>query len=189
MHENLSSTHASALVMIVLAGAGLTGAASAQTNPLTPVPIPAPVPAKEAVASIPDTRLWYWDTGGTGAPVVFLHPATGSGLIWGYQQPAFANAGYRVIAYSRRGYGGSDPVPKENPGTAAGDLQNLVDSLGLKKFHLVGSAAGGGIAMDYAHSHPERLLSLVIACAIGGVLDKDYVELSARLRQSNRMLS
>jgi pimeloyl-ACP methyl ester carboxylesterase len=73
-------------------------------------------------------------------------------------------------------------VPKDNPGTAASDLHNLVDMLGLGKFHLVGSAAGGGIAVDYAHSHPERLLSLVIACAIGGVGDKDYVELSARLR-------
>jgi len=51
-----------------------------------------------------------------------------------------AKAGYRVVAYSRRGYGGSDPVPKDNPGTAAGDLQNLADFLGLKKFHLIGSA-------------------------------------------------
>ena len=42
-------------------------------------------------------------TGG-GQPIVLLHPATGSGLIWAYQQPAFVKAGYRVIAYSRRGY-------------------------------------------------------------------------------------
>jgi pimeloyl-ACP methyl ester carboxylesterase len=51
------------------------------------------VAAKEALATLPDTRLWYWDTGGDGTPVVLVHPATGSALIWGYQQPAFAKAG------------------------------------------------------------------------------------------------
>ena len=126
------------------------------------VPLPAPVPAKEALATLPDTRLWYWDTGGDGAPVVLIHPATGSGLIWGYQQPAFAKAGYRVIGYSRRSYYGSDPMPKDRPGIASEDLHNLIEFLGIKKFHAVGSAAGGGVAADYAVSHPDRLLSLVI---------------------------
>jgi pimeloyl-ACP methyl ester carboxylesterase len=73
-------------------------------------------------------------------------------------------------------------VPKENPGTAAEDLHALVEFLRLDKFHLVGSAAGGGIAVDYALSHPERLLSLVVACAIGGVVDKDWVERVEALR-------
>ena len=82
------------------------------------MPLPAPVPAKEALATLPDTRLWYWDTGGDGIPVVLVHPATGSALIWGYQQPAFAKSGYRVIGYSRRSYYGSDPLPKKNPGVA-----------------------------------------------------------------------
>jgi hypothetical protein len=67
------------------------GAAAAQTalrevGALASVPLPQPVPAKEALASLPDTRLWYWDTGGDGAPIVLVHPATGSALIWGYQQ-------------------------------------------------------------------------------------------------------
>ena len=53
-------------------------------NPMRPIPIPAQVPAKDGVAQIPDTRLWYWDTGGQGVPIVLLHPATGSALIWGY---------------------------------------------------------------------------------------------------------
>ena len=69
-------------------------------DPMGPVPIPEQVPAKEGMAALPDTNLGYWDTGGTGEPVVFLHPASGSALIWLYQQPVFAKAGYRVIAYS-----------------------------------------------------------------------------------------
>jgi len=87
-------------------GTGPIETAHGQTvaNPMRPIPIPVQVPAKDGMAQIPDTRLWYWDTGGQGVPIVLLHPATGSALIWGYQQPVLAKAGYRVIAYSRRGY-------------------------------------------------------------------------------------
>ncbi|MGN6718379.1 MAG: alpha/beta fold hydrolase [Candidatus Binatia bacterium] len=132
-------------------------------DPMGPVPIPEQVPVKEGMAALPGTNLGYWDTGGRGEPVVFLHPASGSALIWLYQQPVFAKAGYRVIAYSRRNYYNSDSAPDENPGSASVDLQNLVEYLGLNKFHLVSSAAGGSVAADYALSHAERLLSLTVS--------------------------
>jgi len=132
-------------------------------DPMVTVPIPKQVPAKEGMAELPNTRLGYWDTGGSGEPVVFLHPASGSALIWLYQQPVFVNAGYRVIAYSRRNYYNSDSAPEANPGTGSEDLQSLIKFLGLGKFHLVSSAAGGSVAADYALSHPEHLLSLTVS--------------------------
>jgi pimeloyl-ACP methyl ester carboxylesterase len=152
------------------------------SDPMAPVPMPAQVTAKEGLAGLADTHLWYWDTGGDGVPVVLLHPASGSALIWGYQQPVLARAGYRVIAYSRRGYYGSDPVPKDKPGVASADLQELVELLGLKKFHVVASAAGGSVAADYALSHPERLLSLMIADNSAGVRDGDIAKAAAGIR-------
>ena len=130
---------------------------------MIPVSIPKQAPAKEAMAELAGTRLGYWDTGGAGEPIVLLHPASGSTLVWLYQQPVFSKVGYRVIAYSRRNYYNSDPAPADNPGTASGDLQNFVAFLGLEKFHIVSSAAGGSVAADYALSHPERLLSLTVS--------------------------
>ncbi len=132
-------------------------------DPMVPVPIPEQVPAKEGIAELPNTHLGYLDTGGSGEPVVLLHPASGSALVWLYQQPVFAKAGHRVIAYSRRNYYNSDSAPEENPGTGTEDLQSLIEFLGLEKFHIVGSAAGGSVAADYALSHPERLLSLTVS--------------------------
>src|SRR5262245_48728746 len=85
-------------------------AAAAMRDPMVPMPLPTQAPAKQGIAQPPGTRLAYWDTGGDGQPIVLLHPATGSALIWGYQQPVFARAGYRVIAYSRRGHHNSEPV-------------------------------------------------------------------------------
>jgi pimeloyl-ACP methyl ester carboxylesterase len=167
-------------IVLAFAATLAAGAAAAQT-PVT-LPLPEPVPTKEALASLPDTRLFYWDTGGGGTPVVLVHPATGSALIWGYQQPAFAKAGYRVIGYSRRSYYGSDPLPKDQPGFASQDLHNLIEYLGIAKFHVVGSAAGGGVAADYAVSHPDRLLSLVINSNPAGLSGGDIVKTYESLR-------
>ena len=62
-------------------------------DPMIPVPIPEQVPVNEGMAELPGTRLGYWDTGGSsGESVVLLHPASGSALIWLYQQPVFAKA-------------------------------------------------------------------------------------------------
>jgi pimeloyl-ACP methyl ester carboxylesterase len=148
----------------------------------SPIPVPEQVRANSGFVIAGDSRRHYWDTGGAGIPVVLLHPATGSDRIWAYQQPVFAMEGYRVIAWSRRGHGGSDPVRSEKSGTVVGDLEALARHLGLKRFHLLGCAAGGGLALDYALSHPDRLLSLVVACAVGGIIEPDYAERAHRLR-------
>ena len=144
--------------------------------------LPPQMPAKEGMADLGDVKLAYWDTGGDGQPVVLLHPGTGSHAIWGYQQPVFAKAGFRVISYSRRGYLGSEAGPKDHTGTASGDLGKLMDVLGIGRFHAVGLAAGGITGIDFAISHSSRLHSLVLACTIGGITDPDYAKESAGLR-------
>jgi pimeloyl-ACP methyl ester carboxylesterase len=158
------------------------GVGSAMAQPTANAVVPAQAPAREGLAAIGDTHLWYWDTGGEGTPVVLLHPASGSGLIWGYQQPALVKAGYRVIAYSRRSYLNSDPIAKDRPGIGSADLHGLIEFLGLGKFHLLGSAAGGTIAMDYALSHPDRLLSLTLADNAAGVRDGEIAKAAVGIR-------
>jgi len=166
------------------AASGSAMAMAADDNPMRPVPIPAGVTAMQGYAEVAGTRLWYWDTGGNGVPVVMLHPASGSAEIWSYQQPAFAHAGYRVIAYSRRGYFNSLPVPDTDPGTAAGDLKALADFLDLKAFHIVATAGGCAFANDFALSYPDRLRSMVLASGLGGVTDADYLATVAALTPS-----
>ena len=158
------------------------GAESANAQGTSNALVPQQAPAREGLAPIADTHLWYWDTGGEGAPVVLLHPASGSGLIWGFQQPVLAKAGYRVIGYSRRSYYNSDPLAKDRPGIASADLHGLIEFLGLKKFHVVASAAGGTIATDYVLSHPDRLDSLVIADNSAGVRDGEIAKAANNIR-------
>ena len=112
------------------------------------------------------------DLGG-GTPVVFLHAGSGSSRMWEHQIPAFTAAGYRFIAYDRSGQA-----------AAADELEALAVQLEIERFHLVGTAAGGIVAVDYALSYPQRLKSLVIANSIVGVQDEDYLKMSQRLRPS-----
>ena len=153
-----------------------------------PTPVTAqtaqPATAYEGYAQVPGVRIWYKDTGGNGIPVVFMHAATGSSRVWDYQIPAFTAAGYRLIAYDRRGWGRSEIVATgPQPGTGADDLQALMDHLKIDRFHLVATAAGSSVSLDYAVSFPQRLRSLVMANgALGGFEDKDYQELGRRIR-------
>ncbi len=136
----------------------------------------------EGSAPVPGARIFYLDTGGSGTPVVLLHAATGSVRNWDKQIPAFTAAGFRVIAFDRRGWGRTSVDLGSQPGTAADDLLALLDQLHLDRVHLVGTAAGGFVALDFALSFPKRVRSLTIASSIAGVQDPEYVELGRRLR-------
>jgi pimeloyl-ACP methyl ester carboxylesterase len=137
--------------------------------------------AREGYADLPGVRLWYKDTGGRGIPVVILHSNTGSSQNWDHQIQPFTSAGFRLIAYDRRGWGKSTSDAPQ-PGTAADDLHALMKFLGIDRFHLIGTAGGGFVAFDYALSFPEQLRSLIVVNSIGGVQDADYLELGRRLR-------
>lgn len=125
--------------------------------------------------------VWHEDTGGGGAPVILLHAGTGNSRGWARQLKTFGSAGYRAIAYDRRGYGKTEAA---QGAAAADDLLQLMDHLGLERAHLVGTAAGGIVAFDFALSFPQRVRSLVVANSQGGVQDEEYLQLQRRLRPS-----
>lgn len=143
----------------------------------------APETPRRELASLPGVRLWFTDTGGTGESIVLMHAITGTSESWATQIAAFSKAGYRVIAFDRRGWGRSqaDPASGPQPGHASDDLQSLADHLSLGRFHLVGVAGGGFVALDYAAFHPERLSSLVVAASTGSVSDKEIQDVIARI--------
>ncbi len=134
-------------------------------------------------ARLPGVDLWYNDSGGTGTPIIFLHAASGTSESWVYQVPVLMAAGYRCITYDRRGWGSSKPAHSgEQPGYVSDDLRGFVDHLGLDRFHLVATAAGGIGGLDCALVWPEQVLSLVVASSIGGVQDPEYLQVQHRLR-------
>jgi pimeloyl-ACP methyl ester carboxylesterase len=135
------------------------------------------------VADLAGVRLRYVDTGGSGVPLVLLHANTGTIESWDRQIADFAAAGYRVIAFDRRGWGGSvaDPATGPQPGTVAGDLDMLANDLRLPKFDIVGVAGGGFVALDYAAWKPERVRAMVVAATSGQMAEAEMKDFSRRI--------
>jgi pimeloyl-ACP methyl ester carboxylesterase len=174
---------------VALAGGGISATAAVVTDaepaelpePVKVIPVPPQAPAVEGLLDVGGAHLWFWDTGGKGIPVVLSHPATGSGATWGYQQPAFAEAGYRVIGYSRRGHFKSTISDAQAGVTDLADLRQLVDHLGISRFHLLGSAAGAFLAAQFAVTYPQNLASVVLSSSLISIQDREYQDLIARL--------
>lgn len=113
-------------------------------------------------------RLHVEDSGGTGRPVILIHGWPLSADSWKAQVPVLRDAGYRVIAYDRRGFGRSDkPADGYDYDTLAADLAGLIEERDLKDVSLVGFSMGGGEVARYIGNHGEdRLHSVVFASAV-----------------------
>lgn len=116
----------------------------------------------------PRVRLHVEDSGGAGRPVVLIHGWPLSAESWKAQVPALEGAGYRVIAYDRRGFGRSDkPADGYEYDTLAADLAGVIEDLDLRDVSLVGFSMGGGEVARYIANHGEsRLHSVVFASAV-----------------------
>ncbi len=124
-------------------------------------------------ASTPNESIHYVDHG-TGQPVVLIHGWPLSGRSWEAQVPALVEAGYRVVAYDRRGFGdSSQPWDGYDYDTFADDLAALLDQLGLEDVVLVGFSMGGGEIARYIGRHgTSRLSKVVFAGAVPPYLYK-----------------
>jgi hypothetical protein len=80
------------------------------------------------------------------------------------------------------GYGRTVADANGPASTGADELLALVDHLKSDKFHLVGTAGGGFVAVDFAISYPQRLRSLTLLCSTADIQDKDYIEATHRMR-------
>jgi non-heme chloroperoxidase len=97
----------------------------------------------------PSTDLHYVDLG-SGQPVVLIHGWPLSHRMWESQISALTDAGYRCIAYDRRGFGDSGkPTGGYDYESFASDLNDLMTQLDVRDAVLVGFSMGGGEVARY----------------------------------------
>jgi non-heme chloroperoxidase len=110
----------------------------------------------------------YYEDHGSGKPVVLIHGWPLSGASWEKQTAALLAAGYRVIAYDRRGFGqSSKPSTGYDYDTFAGDLQKLLTKLNLSDCALVGFSMGGGEVARYLGTYgSERVTQAVFIASV-----------------------
>jgi non-heme chloroperoxidase len=105
----------------------------------------------------------YYEDHGSGQPVVLIHGYPLSSASWEKQVPVLLQAGYRVIAYDRRGFGkSSQPTTGYNYDTFAEDLHKLITHLHLKNFALVGFSMGGGEVARYIGRYGSKDVSKAV---------------------------
>jgi non-heme chloroperoxidase len=110
----------------------------------------------------------YYEDHGSGQPVVLIHGYPLSSASWEKQVPVLLDAGFRVVAYDRRGFGkSSQPTSGYNYDTFAEDLHHLITHLKLKDFVLVGFSMGGGEVARYIGKHGSKHISKAVI--MGGV--------------------
>lgn len=107
--------------------------------------------------------LLYYEERGQGMPLVLLHGLGETAEFWEYQIPVFAKH-YRVITVELPGFGRSTHLIKAySIASVAQHVWNLLDRLGVKKFHLIGHSMGGAVAQQLALDHPQAVSRLVLA--------------------------
>ena len=109
-----------------------------------------------------------YDSEGDGRPVVLIHGWPLSGHAWRPQKQELEDAGYRVVAYDRRGFGDSDkPSDGYDYDTMAGDTKAVVDHLGLTDPVRVGFSMGGGeVARYVGRFGTDNVSGVVFASAV-----------------------
>jgi esterase len=106
----------------------------------------------------------YYEEHGQGDPILCLHGAGSSALLWGDAVGALAERG-RTIVYDRRGCTRSqrpDPYPMTSVADQADDAVGLLDALGATPAVLIGRSYGGEIAVEVARRHPTAVRALVL---------------------------
>lgn len=107
----------------------------------------------------------FYESGGEGPVMIFLHDGLVHREIWEYQFPFFSE-NHRVIRYDRRGYGKSS----EAAGAFSNiqDLNNLYAQLKIERACLIAMSSGGALAIDFTLRYPEKVSSLILVGAVVG---------------------
>jgi len=104
----------------------------------------------------------YYETHGTGRPLILLHGGLGSGEMFGPILPALIAAGHQVIAPDLQGHGRTADIDRRlDVRLMADDIAALIGHLGLGKADVMGYSLGGGVAAMTAVRHPEVVRRLV----------------------------
>jgi pimeloyl-ACP methyl ester carboxylesterase len=108
---------------------------------------------------------FYYETHGSGRPLVLLHGGLGSGEMFPQLVAALA-ADHQVIVPDLQGHGRTADVDRPiDAQLMADDIAGLITHLGLEKPDVVGYSLGGGVAFFTASRHPELVGKLVMLSA------------------------
>lgn len=108
----------------------------------------------------------YYEVHGSGAPVVLLHGAFMPITVnWGGWIDELSKT-RQVIAVEMQGHGRTADIPRDlTSENLADDVAALLTVLKIPRADLIGYSMGGGVAMQVAVRHPDRVRRVVVLSA------------------------
>ena len=100
-----------------------------------------------ASATATATVVWHHGTPHTGAHLAPVLAAT-------------TERGFRLVAVTRPGFGGADPLPGRTVADGARDLEQVLDVLGIDQVSVLGASGGGPHALAAAALLPDRVTAV-----------------------------
>jgi pimeloyl-ACP methyl ester carboxylesterase len=126
----------------------------------------------------------YYETHGSGRPLILLHGGLGSGEMFGPVLPLLAER-RQVVAVDLQGHGRTADIDRPiDVRLMAGDIAALIDHLRLATPDVVGYSLGGGVALQTAAQYPTKVRRLVMVSA-NIRTDAIYPEMRAQQGQVN----
>jgi len=126
----------------------------------------------------------YYETHGSGRPLILLHGGLGSGEMFGPVLPQLAER-HQVVTVDLQGHGRTADIDRPlDAALMAGDIAALIDHLQLAKPDVVGYSLGGGVAFHTAAKYPTKVGRLVMVSA-NIRPDAIYAEMRAQQGQVN----
>lgn len=125
------------------------------------------VPDEPTFLLVDDVRLELKTWPGNGVPILLLHEGLGSVTMWrDFPQQLALATGRPVLAWSRRGYGLSDPLLRDRDPDymhrEADAVARLMASLAIERATLFGHSDGASIALIAAARFPDRVTALIL---------------------------
>lgn len=134
---------------------------------------------------VPGGRLAVHDFG-QGPPILLLHASVVDSWAWEPLTPFLLAAGYRVVAFDRRGAG--DSTTADVPFSDRADAIAVLDALDIGRAAFVGNSRGGTIAIDTAVEYPDRVISIAtIGASLGGYQVEPVPREAALFKERDRL--
>lgn len=145
-------------------------------------------------ANVGGEQIYYVQQGERGLPVIFIHGAGSSHLIWWNQLRALASI-VRAVALDLPGHGKSSPGGRDSVSAYVDVILRFLDAQGFDRAVVAGHSMGGAISQMLALSHPDRIAGLaligtgarlrVLPVILDGIISPDSFDNTVRLIVEN----
>ncbi|WP_291409917.1 alpha/beta hydrolase [Devosia sp.] len=146
---------------MLMAGFAMIAALAVVTPSVAQGEVSMSVPTKSDRVAVNGVEIYY-EIHGQGSPLVMLHGGVNPSDFFGAPLAAMAES-HQVIAIHMRGHGRSSDAPA--PWTTeqmADDVDALLEKIGFERVDVMGWSLGGGVALQTAIRHPDRVGKLIV---------------------------